>query len=207
MIDAAIIAAAYALSQRDKKKLADALKLAYLLALWGAYKRSAKNAGVSPSHQSDAEEERLAEIIAEQDAASIADTYGDDLQRAIKVFLAAWFSAHGSYDGVGPHLATMLTAWCDARADWKAEQITRGTIGRGLSAGTAAFVNGFLNGEISDTSGMGTRGLYVAVVPPVSSTDECESYAGFMWPIDKYPGLGKFPSHINCIHFEIVLRH
>lgn len=207
MIDATRIIEYYTLSQHDKEKLRDALKLAYLMALHAAYVRSAKNAGTSSARQASIEEEAQAGEIAEQDVTSIAETYADDLQRAIDVFLSAWFSAHGSHDGVKPHLAAMLTAWCKARAEWKSEQVARGIVGRGLSAGIATFVNDYLSGKIVDTSGMGTDGLYVAVVPATSSTDECKAYAGYMWPIEKYPGLGTFPSHVGCIHFEIILRH
>ena len=96
MIDVALLVAAYVLTQQDKKKLADAIKMAYLLMFYAAYVRAAKNAGVSPSWRASAEEELLAEAMAEQDAADIAATYSTDIQRAIDVFLAAWLAAHGS---------------------------------------------------------------------------------------------------------------
>lgn len=200
------IASPYTLTSQDETNLANAMKTAYQSAQHASYMRAAKSADVSSMWQPSTSDNLQAEVMAMEDAARIKKTYEDDLHRAIGMFLAMWYYLHHSYDGVAKDLAAMLTQWCDARADWKAEQITRTTIGRGLSGGTAAFVNDLLDGRISDASGMGTDGLFVAVVPAVSSSDLCEEYAGYMWPIDEYPGLGKFPAHINCIHSEIVLR-
>lgn len=207
MIDVAALVRAYGLKTKDKHSLVLALVAAFLAAFRAAYMRSAKNAGVSVTWTPDIADESQAQQIAEQDAESIANTYDDDLKRTVEVFLLAWKRTHDDEKGALPEMMVMLTVWCKARAHWKAEQITRVTIGRGLSAGTAALVNGLLSGDVPDTSGMGTKGLYVAVIPATSSSDLCKAYAGYMWPIDKYPGLGTFPAHVNCIHSEIVLRY
>lgn len=202
-----VIAQFYALSPQEKDALVRAIEAASTQIAGMAYGRAARTTGVAPHPSLYPGEDFLAQALAWQSVASISDTYMHDLKRAVTVFLLAWRTVHGSYEGIEHSLLRMLNQWAQARAEWKSEQIARVESGRALEDGTRAFLRDLDSGMYAhDARELDMSTLWVGIVPEESSNDECMDWAGTMVPYTQADMLPSMPAHPNCIHYKVVLR-
>lgn len=204
MMQATEIADAFALTHADVTTLTHALKEARIQVMRATYQRCAQVAGVKVTWEQSASLLHRIETTSAQDAKSIAATYRSELERFIEAELAAELAAEKGWKqgGIGD-LLSRITGWIKDRLGWKSQQIVDNTSGEAANDGVEEFLDDVDAGDIKvgDTAGS----LWVGVVPDHSSSDFCQEYAGYMYPLEEADDIPSFPMHANCPHSKILI--
>ena len=194
------IVALYALTAQDQSVLAHALQEARLAILRASYQRAARIAGVSSAWQPTDLLLATIELEATQTASMIAETFQADLTRFLSetvVTEKAWKQA-----GIGDILAS-IGAWFKSHFGWKSDQIVENTSSEASNEGVETFLDDVDSGGVD--IGFSTT-LWVGVVPENSSSDWCQDYAGYMYPIEDAGDIPAFPAHVGCIHKKVIIN-
>lgn len=134
-------------------------------------------------------------------AASIVSHYNADLEAEAQRFAQSYKGPQ--FDDA---LEEDLLQWAKSRAQWKSEQIAFYETQYGYSTGTDWMVSDILDGTLALSDGLDMSAIILTVEPAESSKDSaCGPYAGNTYTLDQADEImGRFPAHINCIHYVTV---
>lgn len=148
------------------------------------------------------------EQVAQDQAETIAATYGQELGNAVDDYLSAYQDANGSLDGAIVPLSQMLGDWTETRMIYKSQQIAGYETGSGMDQGTMLFVQDLVSGGLIDTETgevLDPSNYGVGVIPGESSSDICKEYAGQLFPLEEAFDIPDFPVHPWCPHEKILV--
>ncbi len=142
-------------------------------------------------------------------AASVAETYHDDLERTAGVLLAAWLAQHdGDHSGAAAALAAGLGTWAAARAVWKVPQVAGYETIDAYNDGGEDAAGDLTDGTLSPDDGtvLAPDAFYVTVLPEGAAEIFCQMYAGQEFSIDDAEEIyNAFPAHISCDHYGCIV--
>lgn len=143
------------------------------------------------AHLTDPAEMKKLAGRAKEVSEGVADTFNDDLLRALEGFEKQWVDLHGSRKGMNRlWLAKRAQEWEGERAIWKGAQIAITENTWTVDRAKEAFVKrNALDGR-------------ARVLPEAAVCDICKGYVAMGWvALQEADRVFEIPNHVNCIHF------
>lgn len=141
---------------------------------------------------SQAKQELAKQQTRADDSGDGTDTSGtDDAHAGLKALLLA--------------LALFLLAWAGSFLPWKLAQIADYTTSLGQNDGTYQFLEDYGLGYLEFGGDVDPSTVQICVLPPDSSSDFCHGFAGNIYALDDWVLLPRFPAHVGCIHYVMLL--
>jgi len=109
----------------------------------------------------------------------------------------------------GSNVAEQVNGWIDRYADYKAPQVANVAWGTGANDGSMQAIEDIMDAATDPNrpKPLDTESIRVKVTPSYSSGDFCADYAGKDYSLNEYVQLGiEWPAHPNCRHGIEIIK-